>query len=168
MRPTPEFEPTTGDSGQDPNACLERTRSHILNVLVAVAVSIAISGWLLAKRALTWQPRPAKTLSDSFYGILIALAVASYVSKRLIAARLRRDAPDRRDRAFYWSHVGPALIASLAIPAGFAYGWLVAPRVDAVIPFWAVPLALGFLYFPRKSELDDRADSSSYRGPAPS
>ena len=47
--------------------CLERTRSPVLNVLVAVGLSIAVSGWLLRTRAETWQPRPAKTLSDSLY-----------------------------------------------------------------------------------------------------
>ena len=56
-------------------------------MLVAVGLSIALSGWLLRKRAETWQPRPAKTLSDSLYAVLIALAVISYLSKRLIPVR---------------------------------------------------------------------------------
>jgi hypothetical protein len=165
MHPTPEPESTRLASGRGHDACLERTRSHVLNVLVAVGLSIAVSGWLLRKRAESWQPRPAKTLNDSLYAVLIALAVASFVSKRLIAARA---APDRGDRLFYWSHVGPALMASLAIPMGLAYGWLVSPRLDAVIPFWAVPFALGFLCLPRQSAIDDRNSSSSNRGSASS
>jgi hypothetical protein len=168
MRPTPEPDPTRLDTGQAPNACLERTRSHVLNVLVAVGLSIAVSGWLLRKHAETWQPRPAKTLSDSLYVALIALAVASYASKRLLAARAARAEPLRRDRLFYWAHVGPTLIAAMAIPLGLAYGWLVSPRLDAVIPFWAVPFTLGFLCLPRQSELDDRNSSSSHRGAASS
>ena len=64
-------------------------------------------------------------------------------------ARARRAEAGRRNHLFYWSHVGPALIAAVAIPLGFAYGWLVAPWLDAVIPFWAVPLRLGFLSLPR-------------------
>jgi uncharacterized membrane protein YfcA len=166
MRPTPEPEPATFDRGQTPNACLERTRSHVLNVLVVVGLSIAVSGWLLGRRALTWQPRPAKTLSDTLYVVLIALAAASYVSKRRLAARAERAQAGRRDRLFYWSHVGPALIAAMAAPLGLAYGWLVAPRLEAIIPFWAVPFALGFLSLPRRSQPNDRGDFSSQQGSA--
>ena len=86
---------------------------------------------------------------------LIAVAAASYIARRVIGARARRSKSRSRDRLFYWSHVGPALIATAAIPLGLAYGWLVAPWLEAVIPFWAVPFALGFLSLPRKSELTD-------------
>ena len=41
----------------------------MLNVLVAVGLSIAVSGWLLRTRAEAWQPRPAKALSDALYGV---------------------------------------------------------------------------------------------------
>jgi hypothetical protein len=136
----------------------------VLNVLVAVGLSIAVSGWLLRTRAQTWQPRPAETLSDTLYAALVVLAAASYIAKRMIGARARRAAPPRRNQLFYWSHVGPAMIAALAIPLGLAYGWLVAPRLDAVIPFWAVPFALGFLSLPRKSELTDLESSAPNGG----
>ncbi len=145
MHPTSETEPTPLDSGRGPSACLERTRSHVLNVMVAVGLSIAVSGWLLRQRALAVQPRPAKTISDSLYAVLIALAAASFISKRLLTTRAARAGPERFERLFYWAHVGPALIASLAVPVGFAYGWLVRPGLDAIIPFWAVPFVLGFL-----------------------
>jgi hypothetical protein len=161
MPPTPEPERATVDSRQASHDCLERTRSHVLNVLVAVGLSIAVSGWLLRGRAQNWQPWPAKTLSDALYVALIALAALSYVSRRVIGGRARRAETGRSNRLFCWSHVGPALIAALAIPLGFAYGWLVAPRLDAVIPFWAAPFALGFLSLPRKSELTDLETSSS-------
>jgi hypothetical protein len=161
-----ETEPAPLDSGQGPSACLERTRSHVLNVLVVVGLSIAVSGWLLRERIPTWQPRLAKTLNDSLYAALIALAAASYLSKRLLTARAGRAGPERFDRLFYWGHVGPALIAAMAVPLGLAYGWLVRPGIDAIIPFWAVPFVLGFLSFPRRSELNDRVDSSPPRGSA--
>jgi hypothetical protein len=164
MHPTSEPEPGTLDSGQRRSACLERTRSHVLNVLVVVGLSIAVSGWLLRQRALAWQPRPAKTLSDSLYAVLIALAAASYVSKRVLTTRAARAGPERVQQLFYWAHVGPALIASLAVPVGFAYGYLVRPGLDAVVPFWAVPFVLGFLSYPRRSEINDRVDSSPPRG----
>ena len=166
MRPTPEPGSSSIDSGQGSSARLDRTRSHVLNVLVVVGLAIAVSGWLLRQRALAWQPRPAKTLSDTLYGVLIALAATSYVSRRVLASRAARAAPERLEHLFYWAHLGPALIASLAVPLGFAYGWLVRPQLDAIIPFWAVPFVLGFLALPRRSELNDRGDSSPPRNPA--
>ena len=123
MHPTSEPDPTPLDSGRGPNACLERTRSHVLNVLVAVGLSIAVSGWLLRKRALAWQPRPARALSDGLYGGLIALTVASYVVKRVLSARTHRAEPGRRERLFYWSHIGPAILAAPGAAAG-ACLWL--------------------------------------------
>jgi hypothetical protein len=168
MPPTSESDRATFDSGRGPHRCLERTRSHVLNVLVVVGLSIAVSGWLLRGRAQDWQPRPAKTLSDSLYVALIALAATSYIARRIIAARATRADAGFRDQLFYWSHVGPALIAAVAVPLGFAYGWLVTPRLDAVIPFWAVPFALGCLSFPRQSELTDLERADSDGGPVSS
>jgi hypothetical protein len=155
MPPTPEHQHVSFDSGQREKKCLERTRSHVLNVLVGVGLSIAVSGWLLRVRAQDWQPWASKTLSDALYVALIGMVALSYIARRVIGGRISRAEPDRRDQLFYWSHLGPALIAAFAIPLGFAYGWLVAPRLDAIFPFWAVPFALGFLSMPRKSELTD-------------
>jgi hypothetical protein len=168
MPPTSDPDSATFDSGQGPILCLERTRSHVLNVLVVVGLSIALSGWLLRGRAHDWQPWPAKTLSDSLYVALIALAAASYIARRIIGASARRAEAGRRDRLFYWSHVGSALIAAAAIPLGFAYGWLVIPRLDAVIPFWAVAFALGCLSLPRESELADLERAGSEGRPVSS
>ena len=38
---------------------------------------------------------------------------------------------------------------------GFAHGWLVDPRLEALAPFWVAALGLGFLALPRGHELDD-------------
>jgi len=124
----------------------------VLNVLVAVGLSIAVSGWLLRARAQAWQPRPASSLSEVLYGALGVLTAASYVARRVLQARVSRDHQGSNSR-FYWSHVGPAAAASLAVPLGLAYGWLVSPRLDAIAPFWAVPFVIGFLCLPRQSEL---------------
>ena len=164
MRPTLEPDQPSTDPGHERDGCLERTRSSVLNVLVAVGLSIAVSGWLLRARAESPRPRPTKAVSDALYVSLIALAVASYATRRLMGARAPRAPAGRRDHLFYWSHVGPALIAALAVPLGLAYGWLVSPRLDAVIPFWAVPFALGFLSLPRQAELLDLGRSSSQDG----
>jgi hypothetical protein len=164
MHPTPEPDQPSTESEQAPADCLERARSSVLNVLVAVGLSIAVSGWLLRTRAETPPAQPARARSDALYGSLIALAVASYAARRMLTARASSALPARRDHLFYWSHVGPALIAAMAVPLGLAYGWLVSPRLDAIIPFWAVPFALGFLSLPRQAELLDLGRSSANDG----
>ena len=54
-------------------ACLERTRSAVLNVLVAVGSRIAVSGWLLRRRDRR-RDRPAPPRAPS--GPVVALLVA--------------------------------------------------------------------------------------------
>ena len=54
---------------------------------------------------------------------------------------------------FFRSHVAGAAIAALGVPLGLAYGWWVNPRLEGVIPFWVIPLTLGFLAIPRRLEL---------------
>ena len=167
MHPTFDPDSTSLESSQRARRCLERTRSHVLNVLVAVGLSIAISGWLLRTRAQAWQPQPASSLSNVLYGALIVLTVATYVARRALSARVSRDG-QASDSRFYWSHVAPAAAAAVAVPLGLAYGWLVSPHLDAIAPFWAVPFVIGFLCLPRQSELaafeltspDEGADSS--------
>ena len=98
----------------------------MLNVLVAVGLSIAVSGWLLRKR------------------VASLAAAAGQNPQRLPLRRFDRAgrhqlcfeaAESQSARAGSSPHAaiacstgrtsGPALIASLAIPVGFAYGWLV-------------------------------------------
>jgi hypothetical protein len=136
-------------------ACLERTRSAVLNVLVGVGLTIAIGGWLLQGRAAAERPAPPRGLHDSLMLILIGLAVASYIVRRGSGRRVARLDSGRRESAFFWSHVLAAAIAAPGAALGIVYGWWVDPRLEAVIPFWVVPLALGFLAVPRSRELDD-------------
>ena len=51
-----------------------------------------------------------------------------------------------------------------ALPLGLVYGWLVIPQLEAVIPFWAVPLAFGFLSLPRQAELEGGGGSAQEPG----
>jgi len=136
-------------------ACLARTRSAVLNVLVADGLTIAVSGWLLRTRAAALWPQPATALHHRLMAVLIVLGLTSYLSRRLMGRRAALHDPSRRESRFFWSHVLPALIAALAAPLGLVYGWLIVPRFEAVIPFWVVPLALGFLSLPRATELAD-------------
>jgi hypothetical protein len=162
MHPTPAPESLNLDSAW--RDCLTRTRSAVLNILVGVGLSIAVSGWILRGRVDTWQPRPVQVWQKSLTGGLIVLGTASYLALRIMGRRARRARPDRRHSAFFWSHVIPALIAASAVPLGLVHGWVVAPWLDQVIPFWVVPLALGFLSLPRHRELADFHDQADQAG----
>jgi purine-cytosine permease-like protein len=148
-------------------ACLERTRSAVLNVLVGVGLTIAMGGWLLRGRAEAGPlPKPQR-LHEVLLAALIVLVVASYLVRRRARRRVAATDPSHRQAAFYRSHVLAATIAALAAPLGIVYGWWIDPRLSAVIPFWVVPLALGFQSIPRARELDDFDRSSTNPGASP-
>lgn len=136
-------------------ACVERTRSTVLNVLVVVGAAIAASGWVLGRRdggALLWNPVSASRIA----GVgLVALLVASRVLVRVGAGRSALRDPTTRAGKFARMHVAAAVVGGLAVPLGFAYGWAIQPRIEAVAPFWVIALASGFLALPREHELAD-------------
>jgi hypothetical protein len=152
MRHTPE----TDSTGLDPasEACLSRTRSAVLNVLVAVGLTIAVSGWLLRGR----QPEAPAQTERLVHQVLtlgwLGLGVLSFLMRRIMGRRAALSDPSYRERRFFRAHVLPAIAAALIVPLGLLHGWLSDPRLEAVIPFWVVPLALGFLALPRASELE--------------
>src|SRR5262245_8082883 len=90
--------------------CLARTRSAVLNVLVAIGLMIAVSGWILRPRAagvLVQDPRKAIATHHALHAGLIILAVASFLSRRIMARRATLSDPRRRASRFYWSHAAP-------------------------------------------------------------
>jgi hypothetical protein len=134
-------------------ACLERTRSHVLNTLVCIGIGIAASGLALRAHA---QPLAAHTLlRRGLTGGLLAIVVASYLSRRILARRVSLSNPAQRAQRFYRAHLVSAGIGALAIPLGLVYGWVIRPRLEEVLPFWVAALALGFLALPRTAELQD-------------
>jgi len=147
--------------------CLDRARSAVLNVLVGVGLTIAASGWLLRGRARAQRPSAPRGLHDVLMLALIALAVASYLALRA-GRRPAGFSPGRRQAAFFRSRVLSATIAALAAPLGTVHGWWVDPRLEAIVPFWVVPLALGFLAVPRAHELADLDRPSPDREAPPS
>jgi len=162
----------TNDPEQLPAApswavCLERTRSAVLNVLVGVGLTIAIGGWLLRGRAEGRPPPREQWLHKLLMAALIVLAVTSYLIRRSARRPAASEDPGHRQARFYRSHVLSAAIAALAAPLGIVYGWWIDPRLSAVIPFWVVPLALGFLSIPRAHDLDDFDRSSNNPGASP-
>jgi hypothetical protein len=147
-------------------ATLERTRSAVLNILVAEGLGIAASGFLLRWRDRGALFRAHDQVRQGMLGGLLILVAASYLARRVLGSRSALLDPARRARRFFRAHVISALIGSLAVPLGLAYGWTVRPRLDAVAPFWVAALALGFLALPRASELDDLDVPPSATGPS--
>ncbi|WP_406696033.1 hypothetical protein V5E97_34060 [Singulisphaera sp. Ch08] len=136
-------------------ACLSRTRSAVINVLIGISGGIAVSGLLLR-----WRDRGAiwRAPDELRQGLLVALFLvlfSSFAVRRVSASRARLHDPERRASRFYQAHLTSAVIGSLAILLGLCYGWWIRPRLDAVSPFWVAALALGFLALPRADELRD-------------
>jgi hypothetical protein len=135
-------------------ACVQRTRSAVLNFLVAIGLGIAVGGLVLRwrDREATWRvgdgPRHAMLAA------LFVLLFTSFAVRRAGTSRALLRDPSRRTARFYRAHVVSALIAALAVPLGLAYGWFVRPRLDAVGPFWIAALALGLLALPRSPLLE--------------
>lgn len=130
-------------------ACINRTRSAVLNVLVAVGFGIAASGLLLRNR----ESRNLAPVGRWLLAGLFMIAVMSYATRRVLARRIVLEAPESRAGRFFRAHVLSAAVAALAVPLGFVHGWLVRPNLQAVAPFWVVALTLGFLALPRAHEL---------------
>ena len=135
-------------------AILERTRSAVTNVLLAVGLGIAVSGWALARREPGLPPWPPTQARRVAYAALCALIAASVTIRRVWASRcgLRKSA--RRAARLYASHVVSAGVGALSVPLGFAYAWSVRPTLDGVGPFWLAGLALVALAQPRDNEIE--------------
>jgi hypothetical protein len=152
MHPTPEPETTALDPASQ--TCLIRTRSAVLNVLVAVGLTIAVSGWLLRGRPPDVAGQAGRDIHQALTFGWLGLGVSSFLLRRIMGRRTALSDPLRRESQFFWSHVLPALTAALIAPLGLLHGWLSDPRLEAIIPFWVVPMALGVLALPRARELD--------------
>jgi hypothetical protein len=134
-----------------------------LNVLIAVGLIIAVSGGLLRFRTADARLLVPGYLQKALMVGLLVIGVTSYSTRRMLYERMRRAQAAPSESVFYWSHLIPAIIASLAGPLGFVYGWWIDSSVQSVIPFWVVAFALGSLALPRTGELEyfDRAARGS-------
>ena len=145
-----------GDLESASFACLDRTRSAVLNVLVVVGGGIAASGWALGRHepdaVLPWGTVATNRASMASLVVVVAL---SYAILRVGSGRESLRDPRRRASRFFRERVLAAVVGALAVPLGFAHGWLVDSRLNALAPFWVAALGLGFLALPRGPELDD-------------
>jgi hypothetical protein len=147
----------TAELSLDPAAieCLSKTRSSVLNVLVGVGLIVALSGIMLRSRpAGPLFPVPEWINQAMFFGLGL-IFVASTIFRRVLGSRSRLRDPLTRGPRFYWGHVLPALVGASASALGLAYGWLISPRLEAILPFWLAALVLGVLSYPRGRELED-------------
>jgi hypothetical protein len=145
-------------------ALLERTRSAVLNVMVVAGLGIAVSGVVVGRRVVVAPPWPRHKAEAVGTGALVALIVAGFLVRRVLGSRARLRDPATRPGRFYRAHVLGATIGALAVPLGFAHGYLIRPTLVAVAPYWVAALALGAINFPRAVELeglDDGPGSSS-------
>lgn len=136
-------------------ACLERTRSAVLNVLVAAGAGIAVSGWALGRLDAGALELDHETGQRYAYTALAALGGLSYFWRRNASSRAALRDPSTRADRFFRAHVSSAAIAAMAVPLGYLYGWGIYPRLGGVLPFWVAALALGFLAVPREAEVRD-------------
>src|SRR5262249_5764695 len=108
------IEPDSQELDPPLRACLDRTRSAVLNVLLAVGLTIAVSGWLLRCRARAERPPAAHAFHAELTLGLIALAITSYTLRRVLGRHAALSRSARPESLFFWSHVLPAAIAALA------------------------------------------------------
>jgi len=148
--------PENSSESLDPASrkCLDCTRGAVLNLLVVTGFFIAISGAVLRWRSAHSGAIGSKSLHGKLMIGLLVIAVASFLSRRLLGSRARLKDPETRASRFFWSHLLAAVVAALAAPVGLLHGWLVAPGLDSIGPFWVVALALGFIALPRQYELE--------------
>ena len=117
----------------------DRTRSGVVNVLVAVAAGVAASGWLLRDREIVAAPAGGTLQAHRVaMAVLIGLVAVGYATLRADSGRSGRF------------RVAAAAVGAMAVPLGLAHGWLVDPSLQAIAPFWVAALGLGGLAFPRR------------------
>lgn len=136
-------------------ACIHRTRSVVLNIVIASGLLLVIGGIVVRELDLGPPRFPEVPARRAAYGALIGLVFLSYGLRRVVGGRMSLRDPATRGPRFYLAHVLSAAIGALAIPLGIAYGILVRPDLQEIAPFWVAGMALGFLALPRGYELDD-------------
>ncbi len=139
-------------------ALIDRTRSAVLNVMIAAAAGVALSGWILRTRdrgATLWSPDLTRR---ACYVALLALVLGSTVARRVLASRSALRDPATRAPRYFRAHVTSAALGALAVPLGLLYGFAIEPRLQAVTPFWVAALAIGVLSLPRTEALEGFAE----------
>ena len=127
----------------------------MLNVLVAVGLTIAVSGWLLRGRPPDVAGQAGRDVHQALTFGWLGLGVSEFPAEANHGPAHCAERPIRAaSRGSSGLTFSRRSTAALIAPLGLLYGWLSDPRLEAIIPFWVVPMALGLLALPRASELD--------------
>ena len=127
----------------------------MLNVLVGVGVVVALSGALLRRRA-NDVVLPAPGPSEPGHVSLPVRDLRGQHDRRRVArpaGSAARSPPARAALLLGTRHSRGDRRPGGAL--GLLYGWLVSPRLEAILPFWLAALVLGILAYPRGRELED-------------
>ncbi len=120
------LEPGAGpDPARDPaaSACLARTRSAVLNVLVVAGLGIAASGWILGRHDPEAPPWGPDRTHRAGMAALLVLAAFAYMMLRVGSGRDALRDPSRRASRFFKARVGAAGVAARASPPSGSPPW---------------------------------------------
>lgn len=153
---TDPADPQSTAEALEPGAsrCLERTRSWVLNVLVADGLTILISALVLRQVGPVVVDVESDLLRKILFGTLFAVFVVAMLVLRRLGGRERLADPTTRASRFFGSHVGAAAIGWAALPTGLIYGLTVDPSLGGLAPFWLAAMVLGKLAYPGAVELE--------------
>jgi hypothetical protein len=135
-------------------ACLERTRSVVLDIMVADGIGIAITGYLLRRPDVGALFRAPLIVEQALFGALLSVVVLSYVVLRTGTRRSLLRNPRHRAARLFRAHVLAAGIGFLAIPLGLLYGWFIDADLSKMAGFWIAALGCGAMSLPRAVELE--------------
>lgn len=145
-----------------------RTRDAVLNAIVGVAVVIALSGIVLARKPVPIPSRETREFARETYAALVGIVLLGYAYRRTYgsATTLREPGGLARFRKARLVAIG---FATAAAGLGFAHGFYVRPTLNGVAPFWIAALALAALALPKNADLLDASLSiveSPGKGPS--
>jgi len=136
-------------------ACLERTRSAVLNVLVADGLSILASALVLRNFGPVSIGIEPERMHKGLFGSLFVVFAVGVMILRTLGSRDRLAEPGARASRFFRAHLIAAAVGWLAMPLGLIFGLTVEPSLRGVAPFWLAAMILGKLAYPRAIELGD-------------
>lgn len=140
-------------NGPQSEECLRRARERVLNILVAAALGITISGVILRNTPMGALPIRAARASQLAQLLLFGLVIASVRLRGRLPNRGEESSSSKANR-FVAFRTASAVSAGLAVPLGLVYCWAINPDLWAIAPFWAVAIGFGLLAIPRSSQVE--------------
>ena len=136
-------------------ACLERTRSAVLNVLVVDGLSILASALVLRGAGPVSIGIEPGSIHKGLFGALFVVFAVGVLVLRTLGSRDRLAEPATRASRFFRAHLAAAAVGWVAMPLGLIFGLTVEASLRGIAPFWLAAMILGKLAYPRAIELGD-------------